>query len=163
MQCLLNSSLRRRISSLDQEVFGLKYRPDAKLTKNPYNDVSYEHDDEKGHVCRTVYPAEDQHQRTVELNERRKKDRGKVTIRQHPLTIYESTQQTMQNERMIRVIEEYMETPLGQRSDGEGGKRVIVFIGFSHNNYHYTKALREKENGYWDEVRMLYDRDDLEA
>ena len=147
------------VSSVDLPVLGLQYRPDAEITETPYSDISYEHDDERGHVCRTSYPAEDQHQRTVDLNQRREKARGKVTVRQHPLTTYESAQQTAQNALMVNIVKRFIEGPLGQRSDGEGGKRVIVFIGFSHTNYHYEKALEEKKNGYWDEVYMVAPRD----
>ena len=157
IQCLVDDPMIP-VSSVDTEILGLKYRPDAEITETPYSDISFEHDDEVGHVNRTKYPAEDQHQRTVDLNQRREKARGKVTVRQHPLTKYESTQQTAQNAIMVSIVKRFMKRPLGQRSDGEGGKRVIVFIGFSHTNYHYEKALEEKKNGYWDEVHMVAPR-----
>jgi len=63
------------ISSANKEVFGLNIRPDAEITASPLNDISYECDDEKGHV---FYPVGDQHQRTVELNERRLERRARL-------------------------------------------------------------------------------------
>lgn len=141
------------ISSANKEVFGgLSYRPDAEITESPLNDISYECDDEKGHI---YYPVNDQHQRTVELNERRLDEKGKVTIRQHPVHIWDSTQQTEQNQVMANTIIEYLFKDLGQRSDRQGGKRVIVFIGHSCTNPHYKRAIEEKKHGYWDEVFLI--------
>ena len=142
------------VSSIDKFVFGLPYRPDAEITASPYNDISYECDDERGHDDKYNYPVDGQHQRTVDLNECRPEKKGKVTIRQHPLDIQPSDRQEKQNALMVSTIKEYMNKDLGQREDGQG-KRITVFIGHSRSNYHYEKALEEKENGYWDEVRLL--------
>ena len=46
----------------------------------------------------------------------------------------------------------------GYRGTG-GGKRVIVFLGFSKTNKHYKYALKKKEDGYWDEVHLVGCRD----
>jgi len=143
------------ISSANKYVFGLPYRPDAEITASPLNDISYEHDDKLGHVNRCEYPAHKQHQRTVELNKCRPKKKGKVTIRQHPLDTTDTVRQESQNALMVSTIKKYMNEDLGQREDKQGGKRIIVFIGHSRSNYHYTKAEEEKKNGYWDEVRLL--------
>jgi len=143
------------VSSANKEVFGLPIRPDAEITESPLNDISWEHDDKYGHVSRTNYPAQAQHQRTVELNKCRPWEKGKITIRQHPLDTYESVRQEKQNKLMVRVIKSCMKKELGLRGDGQGGKRFIIFIGHSSFNYHYLKALEEKENGYWDEVRLI--------
>ena len=148
------------LSSADTEVLGLKIRPDAEITGpcTPYNHLSYEHDDRFGHVERTKYPAHEQHQRSVELNERRPWEKGKITIRQHPLDTYKSKRQEKQNHLMVRVIKRCMKKKLGLRGDGQGGKRLIIFIGHSSSNYHYQKALLEKERGYWDDVRLVTPR-----
>jgi len=55
-----------------------------------------------------------------------------------------------------------MHKDLGQRSDQEGGKREIVFIGFSKSNPHYIEAKEEERNGYWDKVHFLHPRDNLD-
>ena len=122
-----------------------------------YNDISYEHDDKYGHVG-IKYPADEQHQRTVDLNECRPWEKGKITIRQHPLDIYDSERQKMQNQLMVRTIKHFMKRKFGLRSDDQGGKRVIVFIGHCITNYHYQKALLEKERGYWDLVLLVAPR-----
>jgi len=142
------------VSSIDKFVFGLQYRPDAEITESPYNDISYECDDERGHDDRYNYPENEQHQRTVELNECRPWEKGKITIRQHPLDITDTVRQEKQNKLLVSTIKEYMNEDLGQREDGQG-KRIILFIGHSRSNYHYKKAEEEKESGYWDEVRLL--------
>jgi len=158
IEYLLNSDIP--LSSVDTEVFGLPIRPDAEITGTctPYNHLSYEHDDQYGHVQPAKYPAEAQHQRTVELNERRPWEKGKITIRQHPLDTYKSERQGKQNKLMVRVIKVFMKKEIGLRSDGLGGKRVIVFIGHCRTNYHYQKALLEKESGYWDDVLLVAPR-----
>lgn len=140
------------ISSANKEVMGLSYRPDAEITTSPLNDISYECDDEKGHI---YYLVDDQHKRTVELNEQRLDEKGKVTIRQHPVHIWDSPQQTEQNQVMVNLIKEYFDRDLGQRSDGQGGLRVIVFIGHSRTNPHYKRAIEEMAKGYWDIVRLI--------
>jgi hypothetical protein len=129
----------------------LSHRPDAEITKSPLNDISYECDDEKGHI---YYLVDDQHKRTVELNDRRLDEKGKVTIRQHPVNIWNSPQQAKQNQVMVDSIREYFDKDLGKRSDGQG-MRVIVFIGHSRTNPHYKKAIEEKAKGYWDEVHLI--------
>ena len=69
------------------------------------------------------------------------------------MTIYRSQQQTAQNRLVANLIEYYVVTDHGQRKDGEGGKRVIVFVGCSRNNPHVLKAL-EKAKDYWDIIRL---------
>ena len=98
---------------------------------------------------------DDQHKRTVELNERRLDEKGKVTSRQHPVHIWDSPQQTEQNQVMVNLIKEYFDRDLGQRSDEQGGLRVIIFIGHSRTNPHYKRAIEEKAKGYWDIVRLI--------
>jgi len=138
------------VSSINRYVFGLPYRPDAEITASPLNDISYECD----HDDRSSYPEDEQHQRTVELNKCRPENKGKITIRQHPLDITDTVRQESQNALLVSTIKEYMNEDLGQREDGQG-KRITVFIGHSCSNYHYEKALEEKESGYWDEVRLI--------
>jgi len=145
------------VSSIDKFVFGLPYRTDAEITESPYNDISYECDDKRGHNDRSSYPEHEQHQRTVELNECRPWAKGKITIRQHPLDITDTPRQEKQNQLMVRVIKRCMKKELGLRGDGQG-KRLIIFIGHSTSNYHYQRALKEKENGYWDYVSLLAPR-----
>jgi hypothetical protein len=145
--------------SRDQKIFPwLNIRPDAEIEGNT-NDISWEHDDERGHE-HIKYPDDQQHERTVKLNDCRSHDRGKVTIRVHPLSIEtESPEQDAQNEMLVTLVKYYMLADLGQRRFGGGGKRVIVFLGFSKKNKHYQYALKKKEEGYWDEVKLVGCRD----
>ena len=135
----------------------MKYRPDLEVD-NLLNEISTEHD-EYGHSSKSNYSADAQHERTKELNEHRPWRKGKVTIRQDPLTLYRSSEQTAQNDLLVQEIKRYMHTNLGLRTDGKGGKRVIVFIGFSRSNYHYLRAEEEKNKGYWNDVRFIHGRD----
>ena len=145
--------------SRDQKIFPLlNIRPDAEIVGKT-NDISWEHDDERGHE-HINYPDDQQHERTVQVNNCRSHDRGKVTIRVHPLSIHPSSpQQDAQNEMLVKIVKHYMVADLGPRRFGGGGKRVIVFLGFSKNNKHYKYALKMKEEGYWDEVKLVGCRD----
>lgn len=60
---------------------------------------------------------------------------------------------------LVKIVKHYMVADLGPRRFGGGGKRVIVFLGFSKNNKHYKYALKMKEEGYWDEVKLVGCRD----
>ena len=75
------------------------------------------------------------------------------------MTIYRSQQQTAQNRLVANLMKFYVVTDLGQRKDCKGGKRVIVFVGYSRRNYHVLEALEEQKKGYWDDVRLVECKD----
>lgn len=95
------------IKSLNQKIFSwVNYRPDAEI--KGVNDISWEHDDERGHDT-ILYPDDQQHKRTVKLNNCRSHERGKVTIRVHPLSIHPiSPEQDAQNEMLVKLVKHYM-------------------------------------------------------
>ena len=139
-------SIGRRIYS------DLKSRPDGDITSK-YNHINWEND-ERGHVS---YPALNDSQRMKDINNRRPKERGKIWIRQQPVTLRDgySSVQTTQNKHVASWIKYYITSDLGQREDNDGGRRVIVFIGFRRDNKHVIEARKEKLIGYWDEVRII--------
>ena len=130
----------------------LRTRPDGDITSK-YNHINWEND-ERGHMS---YPASNDSQRMKDINNRRLKERGKIWIRQQPLTLRDgySSVQTTQNKHVASWIKYYSTTDLGQREDNDGGRRVIVFIGYRRDNPHVMEALKEKSIGYWDEVRII--------
>ena len=64
-----------------------------------------------------------------------------------------------QNRLVVNLMGKYVVIDLGQRKDGKGGKRVIVFVGYSQRNYDVFKALKEQAKGYWDDVRLVEYKD----
>ena len=139
-------SIGRRIYS------DLKSRPDGDITSK-YNHINWEND-ERGHIS---YPAVNDSQRMKDINNRRPKERGKIWIRQQPVTLRNgySSVQTTQNKHVASWIKYYITSDLGQREDSEGGKRVIVYIGYRRDNPNVMEALKEKLIGYWDDVRII--------
>ena len=130
---------------------GLRARPDGDIATSPYSAINWEND-ERGHIS---YPSSKESQRMKDVNSRRPKERGKVWIRQHPITLRRSSVQTAQNKQVASWLRYYITTDLGQREDRAGGRRVLVFVGFKHQNPHVCEALIEKSKGYWDEVRLI--------
>jgi hypothetical protein len=129
----------------------LRTRPDGDITSK-YNHINWEND-ERGHIS---YPASNDSQRMKDINNRRPKERGKIWIRQQPVTLRDgSSVQTTQNKHVASWIKYYITTDLGQREDNDGGRRVIVFIGYRRDNPHVIEALKEKSIGYWDDVRII--------
>ena len=130
----------------------LKSRPDGDITSK-YNHINWEND-ERGHIS---YPALNDSQRMKDINNRRPKERGKVWIRQQPVTLRNgySSVQTTQNKHVASWIKYYITSDLGQREDNDGGRRVIVFIGFRRDNPHVIEAQKENSIGYWDDVRII--------
>ncbi len=90
-----------------------------------------------------------------DVNGRRPKKRGKVWIRQHPVTLRSSSVQTAQNKHVARWLRYYITTDLGQREDEAGGRRLLMFLGFKEDNPHVIEARKEEAKGYWDEVRFI--------
>jgi hypothetical protein len=126
-------------------------RPDGDIASK-YNHINWEND-ERGHIS---YPASNDSQRMKDINNRRPKERGKIWIRQQPVTLRDgSSVQTTQNKHVASWIKYYITTDLGQREDNDGGRRVIVFIGYRRDNPHVIEALKEKSIGYWDDVRII--------
>lgn len=139
--------------SLGRRIYrDLKTRPDGDITSK-YNHINWEND-ERGHIS---YPALNDSQRMKDINNRRPKGRGKIWIRQQPVTLRNgySSMQTTQNKHVTSWIKYYITSDLGSREDSEGGKRVIVFIGYRRDNPHVIEALKEKSIGYWDDIRII--------
>jgi hypothetical protein len=73
--------------SLGKQLYpGLRTRPDGDITVSLFSAINWEND-ERGHIS---YPAKRESQRMKDVNSRRPKKRGKVWIRQHPVTLRSS-------------------------------------------------------------------------
>ena len=138
--------------SLGKQLYpGLRARPDGDITVSLFSAINWEND-ERGHIS---YPAKRESQRMKDVNSRRPKKRGKVWIRQHPVTLRSSSVQTAQNKHVARWLRYYITTDLGQREDEAGGRRIILFVGYKNENSHVLEARKAKAKGYWDEVRFV--------
>jgi len=138
--------------SLGKQLYpGLRARPDGDITVSLFSSINWEND-ERGHIS---YLAKRESQRMKDVNGRRPKKRGKVWIRQHPVTLRSSSVQTAQNKHVARWLRYYITTDLGQREDEAGGRRLLMFLGFKEDNPHVIEARKEEAKGYWDEVRFI--------